>query len=101
MKAKPSNPAFPVDAPGEVRTAPARQRAATSRAQRSASVDCEQPTPEAKPVQRTRQRIVHTPQERDAKVQALQQAVEQGSYHVPAEELAAKMLQDTLQEQLP
>jgi anti-sigma28 factor (negative regulator of flagellin synthesis) len=34
-------------------------------------------------------------------VQALQQAVEQGSYHVPAEELAAKMLQDTLQELLP
>jgi hypothetical protein len=45
--------------------------------------------------------MVHMPQEREAKVQTLQQAVEQGSYHVPAEELAAKMLQDALQELLP
>jgi flagellar biosynthesis anti-sigma factor FlgM len=38
---------------------------------------------------------------REAKVQALRQAVEEGTYHVPAERLAAKMLQDALQEMLP
>jgi anti-sigma28 factor (negative regulator of flagellin synthesis) len=35
---------------------------------------------------------------RDAKIRELQDAVKSGTYHVPAEQIAGKMLQDTLHE---
>ena len=101
MKPVPSNPAFSVDSSHEVPMAAPRRRRAIPRAKPSASTDREEHTPEAETLQRTRQMLAHTPEMRDAKVQALQQAVEQGTYHVPAEQLAAKMLQDALQEMLP
>jgi flagellar biosynthesis anti-sigma factor FlgM len=38
---------------------------------------------------------------REAKVRELQEAVKNGTYHVTAEQLADKMLRDTLPELLP
>jgi flagellar biosynthesis anti-sigma factor FlgM len=101
MKFSPSNPASPVDSFHEVPMAAPRQRCAIPRAEPSASTDREKHTLETETLQRTRQMLAQTPEMRDAKVQALQQAVEQGTYHVPTEQLAAKMLQDALQEMLP
>jgi anti-sigma28 factor (negative regulator of flagellin synthesis) len=42
-----------------------------------------------------------TAEMRDARIRALQDAVKSGTYHVTAEELAEKMLQDLLRDQLP
>jgi flagellar biosynthesis anti-sigma factor FlgM len=38
---------------------------------------------------------------REAKVRELQDAIKNGTYQVPAEQLADKMLRDTLRDQLP
>jgi flagellar biosynthesis anti-sigma factor FlgM len=101
MKASPRNPAFAENSSPEVPTAPPQPRCAVPCAQPPASADREKHTPEAETLQRTYPMPAHTPEMRDAKVRALQQAVEQGTYHVPAEQLAAKMLRDALQELLP
>jgi flagellar biosynthesis anti-sigma factor FlgM len=47
------------------------------------------------------QTLASASQMRDAKIRELQEAVKSGSYHVPAEQLADKMLRDTLHEVLP
>jgi flagellar biosynthesis anti-sigma factor FlgM len=44
--------------------------------------------------------LAHTSEGRDAKIRELQEAVKSGTYHVPAEQIADKMLQDTLHELL-
>ena len=44
--------------------------------------------------------LAHTTEGRDAKIRELQDAVKSGTYQVPAEQIAGKMLQDTLHELL-
>ena len=45
--------------------------------------------------------ILHaTPDVREAKVQALRQAVENGTYQVAAEQIAEKMLRDVLEDEV-
>jgi anti-sigma28 factor (negative regulator of flagellin synthesis) len=44
--------------------------------------------------------LAHTAEGRDAKIRELQDAVKSGTYQVPAEQIAGKMLQDTLHELL-
>jgi len=47
------------------------------------------------------QPMVCTAEVRDAKVRALQEHLQSGTYHVPAEQIAEKMLRDLLCAQLP
>jgi anti-sigma28 factor (negative regulator of flagellin synthesis) len=44
--------------------------------------------------------LAHADEGRDAKIRELQDAVKSGTYEVPAEQIAGKMLQDTLHELL-
>ena len=44
--------------------------------------------------------LAHTDEGRDAKIRELQDAVKSGTYHVPAEQIAGKMLRDALHELL-
>jgi anti-sigma28 factor (negative regulator of flagellin synthesis) len=44
--------------------------------------------------------LARTDEGRDAKIRELQDAVKSGTYQVPAEQIAGKMLQDTLHELL-
>jgi flagellar biosynthesis anti-sigma factor FlgM len=44
--------------------------------------------------------LAHADEGRDAKIRELQDAVKSGTYEVPAEQIADKMLQDTLHELL-
>lgn len=44
--------------------------------------------------------LAHTDEEREAKIRELQDAVKSGTYQVSAEQIAGKMLQDTLHELL-
>jgi flagellar biosynthesis anti-sigma factor FlgM len=84
MKAASRDHVSPSDSSHEGPSAPLRQCGAIRPTKSPASADRETPA-----------------EMREAKVQALRQAVEEGTYHVPAERLAAKMLQDALQEMLP
>ena len=102
MKAGSGHPGSPVVDPShDGPSAGPRPCCATPFAQSSTSPDGETPTPQAEASPHLLQILAHTPARRDATIQALRQAVEQGTYHVPAEQVAAKMLQDALHETLP
>ena len=52
-------------------------------------------------MRRAAQVLAHTPDIREAKVRALQQAVESGTYNVTAEQIAEKMLNEAVRKELP
>jgi hypothetical protein len=54
------------------------------------------PTTEYQPAQV----LAYTSEMQEAKIRALQEAVESGSYHIPAEQIADKMLRDAVRELL-
>jgi flagellar biosynthesis anti-sigma factor FlgM len=68
-------------------------------AQHTEARDRLDPSPEGK--QESSRRRVCTPEAREAKIRELQDAIEKGTYQVPAEQLADKLLRDTLRDQLP
>ncbi|HSF32818.1 MAG TPA: flagellar biosynthesis anti-sigma factor FlgM [Candidatus Tectomicrobia bacterium] len=51
--------------------------------------------------QESSQSLACTSAAREAKVRELQDAIKNGTYRVPAEQLADKMLRDALRDQLP
>jgi anti-sigma28 factor (negative regulator of flagellin synthesis) len=57
------------------------------------------PSPEGK--QASDRNLACTFEAREAKIRELQDAIKNGTYRVPAEQLADKMLRDTLRDQLP
>jgi flagellar biosynthesis anti-sigma factor FlgM len=101
MKAGSDNPVSPLDASHGVSTTFPRPCGAIPPAQSLAAAQPEAQTLQVEPPPHTLQMLAHASAMRGAKVRALRQAVEQGTYRVSAEQLAAKMLQDALQEILP
>jgi negative regulator of flagellin synthesis FlgM len=58
-------------------------------------------SPKARAIRRATQVLAHTPDLRDAKVRALQQAVQSGTYNVSPEQIAEKMLKEAMVDELP
>ena len=67
------------------------------------SGDIEAPNPLDQPavICQVARTLAQTFEMREAKIREIQEAVKSGTYHVPADQIADKMLQDTLREQLP
>ena len=53
-------------------------------------------SPKARELQQAAQASAQSPEVREAKVAALKEAVEKGTYHVDSEQIAGKMLTQTL-----
>lgn len=100
MKIDPENPPPAVPSPQETKAAPAASKRASRGAHPPAPTDLVQLSPKTKTLLQALQVVSETQEVRDAKVQELQQAVERGTYHVTAEQLAEKILQETLRETL-
>jgi len=49
----------------------------------------------------TARRLAHAAEVREAKIRELQEAIKNGTYQVTAEQIADKMLRNTLRESLP
>lgn len=101
MKAGSGDTASPLDASYDVSTTLLRPCGAICPAQSSPAAQRKAQTLQVETPPHMLQMLAHAPAMRDAKVQALRHAVEQGTYRVSAEQLAAKMLQGVLQERLP
>lgn len=98
MKIDPENSSPAVPSPQETKATPIASKRASPGAQPPTPIDVVQLSPKAKMLRQAMQMVSETPEVRDAKVQELQQAVERGTYHVTAEQLAEKILQETLRE---
>jgi cyclase len=57
--------------------------------------------PSSRASRESAQSQAHAEEQREAKIRELQDAVKSGAYHVAAEQIADKMLQDVLRDQLP
>jgi flagellar biosynthesis anti-sigma factor FlgM len=101
MKAGSGDTVSPLDASCDVSTTLLRPCGAIPPEQSSPAAQREAQTLVVEAPPHILQMLAHAPAMRDAKIQALQHAVEQGTYRVSAEQLAAKMLQGVLQEMLP
>ena len=100
MKIHPGEPSPAVPSSQETKAAPAASKRASQSAKPPAPPDRVELSQAAGTLRRAVQALSEMPEVRDAKVQELQRAVERGSYHVPAEQLAEKILQETLRETL-
>jgi flagellar biosynthesis anti-sigma factor FlgM len=96
MKIHPEKPSPAITSPQETKPAPVTAKRANKSAKTLPPTEGVELSPKARALRRAVQVLSATPEVRDAKVQELQQAVERGTYHVPAEQLAEKILRDTL-----
>ncbi len=94
-----SSPA--VDPSRRTKTAPPQPKPADQASKLPASADHLELSPKARAIRRAAQVLAHTPDLRDAKVRALQQAVQNGTYNVSPEQIAEKMLKEAMLEELP
>src|SRR5919202_6039053 len=100
MKANPDKPS-PAANLSKAKTAPSQRSRADQAAKSPASAEHPESSRKAKAMRRAAQVLAHTPDIREAKVRALQQAVESGTYNVTAEQIAEKMLNEAVRKELP
>ena len=91
MKVNPDKSSPDVDPSRRTKTTPPQPKPA----------DHLEPSPKARAIRRAAQVLAHVPDLRDAKVQALRQAVQSGTYNVTPEQIAEKMLEEAMLDELP
>ena len=101
MKVNPDKSSPAVDPSRRTKTAPPQPKPADQASKRPASADHLELSPRAKEIRRAAQVLARTPDTRDAKVRALQQAVQSGTYNVTPEQIAEKILKEDVLEELP
>jgi flagellar biosynthesis anti-sigma factor FlgM len=100
MKIHPERPSPMVPSSQETQATPAASKRTNRSAKPPAAVDRVELSPKAKALRRATEALADAPEVREAKVQELQRAVERGTYHVPADQLAEAIVQETLREAL-
>jgi negative regulator of flagellin synthesis FlgM len=101
MKVNPDKSSPAVNPSRRAKTVPPQPRRADQASKPPASAERLELSPKAKAIRRAAQVVAHTPDIRDAKVRALQQAVQSGTYNVTPEQIAEKMLKEAALEERP
>jgi flagellar biosynthesis anti-sigma factor FlgM len=101
MKVNPDKSSPAVDPPRRTKTALPQPKPADHASKLPTSADHLELSPKAKAIRRAAQVLAHTPDMRDAKVRALQQAVQSGTYNVTPEQIAEKILKEAMLDELP
>jgi negative regulator of flagellin synthesis FlgM len=101
MKVNPDKSSPAVDPSHRTKTITPQPKRADQASKPPASADHLELSPKAKAIRRAAQVLAHTQNMREAKVQALQQAVQSGTYTVTPEQIAEKMLKEAVLEELP
>ena len=100
MKIYPENLSPAVPPSQETNAVPATSKRARRSAKPPAPPDQVELSPKARTLARAAHVLSETPEVRDPKVQELRRALAHGTYHVAAEQLAEKILQETLRDEL-
>lgn len=101
MKVNPDESSPAVDPSHQAKTVTPQPKRADQASKPPTSADHLELSPKAKTIRRAAQVLAHTQDMRDAKVRALQQAVQSGTYNVTPEQIAEKMLKEAVLEELP
>ena len=100
MKIHGDKPYLPVDPSHQTGAAAPTAKKAGQSQEPSTSEDRVDLSPKAKEMQQAAQALADTPEVREAKVAELKRAVDSGAYNVNAEQIAEKMVKDTLLDML-